>query len=145
MLFKFGMTDCKSISIPLDRNVKLHPNSGQACDTTRFRQIVESLIYLTITPSDLSYSVCLISQYMSQPKAEHLQCVQRILRYVSSMKDRALLYRTGIAEQLVGYTDADWAGNTGDRRSTSRFAFSLGSAAITWISKKQPIVALSNT
>ena len=56
-----------------------------------------------------------------------------------------LLYRTGIAEQLVGYTDADWARNTGDRRSTSKFSFSLGSSAIAWSSKKQPIVALSST
>ena len=36
MLFKFVMADCKSISTPLDRNVKLHPDPGQACDTTRF-------------------------------------------------------------------------------------------------------------
>ena len=47
--------------------------------------------------------------------------------------------------QLVGYTDADWAENAADRRSTSRFAFSLGSTAIAWSSKKQPTVALSST
>ena len=57
----------------------------------------------------------------------------------------ALLYRAGVAEQLVGYMDADWAENVGDRRSTSNFAFSLGSVAITWGSKKQLIVALSST
>ena len=49
MLFKFGMADCKSISTPLDRTVKLRPDSGKVCDPTRFRQIVGSLIYLTIT------------------------------------------------------------------------------------------------
>ena len=48
MLFKFGMADCKPISAPLDRNVKLPQGSGKACNTTRFRQIVRSLIYLTI-------------------------------------------------------------------------------------------------
>ena len=58
---------------------------------------------------------------------------------------RGLLYRTGIVEQLVGHTYVDWAGNTGDRRFTSEFAFSLGSTAIAWSSKKQPIVALSST
>ena len=104
MLFKFGMTCCRSISTPLDRNMKLCPVSGQACDVTRFRQIFESLIYLTITRTDLSYPIGLICQYMSQPKHEHLQCAQRILRYVSVTKARALLYRICIAEQLVGYT-----------------------------------------
>ena len=98
MLFKLGMIDCKSISTPLDKNMKLRRDSGEACDPTRFRQIVGSTIYLTITRSDLSYPVFLISQFMSQPKVEHLQCAQRILRYVSGTKDRALLYQIGIAE-----------------------------------------------
>ena len=47
MLFKFGMADYKSISTPLDRTVKLRPDSGKVCDPKRFRQIVGSLIYLT--------------------------------------------------------------------------------------------------
>jgi hypothetical protein len=47
--------------------------------------------------------------------------------------------------QLAGYTDADWAGDAADRRSTFGFAFTLGSAAIAWSSKKQPTVALSST
>jgi hypothetical protein len=47
--------------------------------------------------------------------------------------------------QLAGYADADWAGNAADRRSTSAYAFTLGSAAIAWSSKKQPTVALSST
>jgi hypothetical protein len=47
--------------------------------------------------------------------------------------------------QLAGYTDADWAGNAANHRSTFGYAFSIGSAAIAWGSKKQPTVALSNT
>ena len=130
MLFKFGMADYKSVSTPLDRTVKLCPDSGRVCDPTRFRQIVGSLIYLTITRPDHSYPVGVISQFMARPTEEHLQCAQRVLRYVSGTKDRGLLYRAGTAVQLVGYTDADWASNAADRRSTSGYAFSLGSAAI---------------
>ena len=69
---------------------------------------------------------------------------QHVLRYVSNTKDRGLLYRIGTATQLVGYTDANWADNVVDRRSTSGYVFSLGSAAIA-CSKKQPTVALSST
>ena len=100
---------------------------------------------MTITRPDLSYPVEVISQFMARPTEEHLQCAQRVLRYVSGTKDRGLLYRTGTTVDLVGYTKADWAGNTTDRRSTSGYMFSLGSAVIAWSSKKQPTVALSST
>ena len=90
MLFKFGMADCKSISTPLDRTVKLHPDTGKVCDLTRFRQIVGSLIYLTITRPDLSYPVGVISQFMARPTVEHLQCAQRVLPYVSPRIPKSL-------------------------------------------------------
>jgi hypothetical protein len=79
MLFKFGMAECKPISTPLDRTVKLRSDSGKVCNPTRFRQIVGSLIYLTITRPDLSYPVGVISQYMARPTKEHLQSALRIL------------------------------------------------------------------
>jgi hypothetical protein len=47
--------------------------------------------------------------------------------------------------KLAGYTDTDWAGNAANHRSTSEYAFSIGSAAIAWSNKKQPTVALSST
>ena len=103
------------------------------------------LIYLTITRPNLSYPVGLISQFMAHPTVEHLQCAHRILRYVNGTKDRGLLYQTGVAEQLVDYTDPNWVGNAGDRRSTFGYAFSLGSVAVAWSNKKQLTVALSST
>ena len=45
--------------------------------------------------------------------------------------------------ELFGYTDSDWAGSLDDRKSTSGYVFHMGSGAISWDSKKQPIVALS--
>jgi hypothetical protein len=72
MLFKFGMAECKTISTPLDRTDKFRPDSGRVCDPTRFRQVVGSLIYLTITRPDLSYPLGVISQYMARPTEEHL-------------------------------------------------------------------------
>jgi hypothetical protein len=143
--FKFRMAEWKPIPTPLGRTVKLHPDSSRVCGRTRFRQIVGSLIYLTITRPDLSYLVGVISWYMARPTEEHLQSALRILRYVSGIKDRGLLYRAGTTEQLAGYTDADWASNAANRRSTSGYAFSIGSTAIAWSSKEQPTVSLSST
>ncbi|MCO5569190.1 hypothetical protein L7F22_022900 [Adiantum nelumboides] len=71
--------------------------------------------------------------------------MHRTLRYVRATLDYALFYAADVPMELHGYTYADWAGSTTDRRSTSGFMFTLGSAAITWRIKKQLTVALSST
>ena len=140
------MVDCKPISMPLDHNLKLRADEGQVLDdVTMYRKIVGSLIDLTISRPDLSYTVGLESQFMQLPRKPHLDAVRRTLRYVSATLDYALFYEANTEVQLYGYTDADWAGSASDRRSTSGFMFSLGSATVTWSSKKQPTVALSTT
>ncbi|MCO5576670.1 hypothetical protein L7F22_030485 [Adiantum nelumboides] len=146
MLSEYGMVNCKPISMPLDQNVKVRADEGQVLeDATMYRQIVGSLIYLTISRPDLSYAVGLESQFMQLPRKPHLDVVRRTLRYLSATLDYALFYEASTQLQLSGFTDADWASSVCDRRSTSGFMFSLRSAAITWSSKKQPIVALSST
>ena len=82
---------------------------------------------------------------MQAPRKPHLDATRRILRYVKSTLQYGLFYEAGCKIQVHGYTDSDWAGSISDRRSTSGFMFSLGSAAISWSSKKQPTVALSST
>ncbi|MCO5602312.1 hypothetical protein L7F22_056442 [Adiantum nelumboides] len=145
MLSKYGMVDCKPISMPLDQNVKLRADEGQVLeDVTMYRQIVGSLIYLTILRPDLSYTIGLESQFMQLFRKPRLDVVRRTLRYVSATLDYALFYEASTELQLSGFTHAYWAGSVCDRR-TSEFMFSLGSAAITWSSKKQPTIALSST
>lgn len=53
--------------------------------------------------------------------------------------------KKGGNEGLVGYTDSNYAGDLNDRKSTSGYVFMLGSGAVAWSSKKQPIVTLSTT
>jgi hypothetical protein len=45
--------------------------------------------------------------------------------------------------QLVGYSDVDWGRDPDECKSTSRYAFVLGSRVITWSSKKHTCIALS--
>ena len=95
-----------------------------------YRQLVGSLIYLTLTRPDISYAVGMASRYMQNPRKPHLEAVQRILRYVKGTIDYGLLYKKGEACKLLGYCDADYAGDHDTRRSTTGYMFSLGSAAI---------------
>jgi hypothetical protein len=82
-LFEYGMTGCKPISIPFEQNVKLNAGEGNLVkDTTMYRRIVGSLIYMTIIRPDLSYAVGLVSQFMQTPRKLHLDAMRCILRYI---------------------------------------------------------------
>jgi hypothetical protein len=81
MRFKFGMAERKPIPTPLGRTVKLHLDSGRVCGPTRFRQIVGSLICLTITRPDLSYPAGVISRYMVRPTEEQCKKLLRALGF----------------------------------------------------------------
>ncbi|MCO5579164.1 hypothetical protein L7F22_033017 [Adiantum nelumboides] len=100
---------------------------------------------MTISLPDLSYAVGLVSQFMQLPRKPHLDAMRCILRYVRATLNYALFYDANTQIQVHGYTDSDWASSSFDRRSTSDYMFSFGSAAVTWSSKKQPTIALSST
>ncbi len=62
------MTGCKPISIPLEQNMKLNADEGDLVDdTTMYKRIVGSLIYMTITRPNLSYAIGVVNQFMQTP------------------------------------------------------------------------------
>ena len=145
MLKKYGMTACKPIATPMEQNAKLRADLGEVLeDPTMYRKIVGSLIYATLTRPDMSHDVGVLSQFMQVPKKPHLDAARRVLCYAKSTLNFGLFYAYGKDVKVLGYTDADWAGLSYDRRSTSGYVFSFGSGAVSWRSKKQPIVALSS-
>ena len=83
LISKAGLTNSKTISNPLELNVKLNATDGEPLpNATIYRQLVDSLIYLTVTRPDLAYVVHLVSQFMDAPCSTHYVVVLRILRYI---------------------------------------------------------------
>ena len=114
LLQRYRMLDCKSISTPMDPNVRLQKDKGKDLENvTMYRQLVGSLIYLTLTRPDISYVVGVVSRYMSNPKKSHLDAVRRILRYVKGTINFGILYKKTNNCQVMGYCDADYAGDCG--------------------------------
>ncbi|XP_068644967.1 uncharacterized mitochondrial protein AtMg00810-like [Aristolochia californica] len=146
LLKKFGMLECKLSSTPMEPNAKMCAHEVKNLeDATMYRQLVGSLIYLTLTRPDISYAVGVMSRYMQDPKKPHLEAVRRILRYVKSTIDYGLVYKKGEDCKLVGYCDADYTGDHNTRRSTTGYVFKLGSGTISWCSKRQLTISLSTT
>ncbi|KAK2968675.1 hypothetical protein RJ640_001578 [Escallonia rubra] len=146
ILDRFQMKNCNSVSTPTEFGLKLSKDQGgKQVNSTLYKQIVGSLMYLTTTRPDIMYSVSLISRYMENPTELHLLAAKRIFRYLKGTIDFGLLYKKGEKSYLIGFTDSDYAGDIDDWKSTSGYAFMLGSGAVSWSSKKQPIVTLSTT
>ncbi|CAL2240194.1 unnamed protein product [Prunus armeniaca] len=141
------MVDCNVVQNPIVPRTKLIKDTeGQKVDSTHFKKIVRSLMYLTNTRPDLMYVVSLISKFMESPTKVHLQTTKRILRYVKGTTYYGLFYKKGLkGDFLLGYSDSDYAGDLDDRKSTSGYVFMYGSAVVPWSSKKQPVVTLSTT
>ena len=146
LLSKAGITDTKVASTPLEYNLRLTPASGPPLrDPTLYRQLVGSLVYLTVTRPDIAHAVHTVSQFMASPCSDHHAAVLRILRYLKGTMFHGLHFSSTSSPILQGYSDADWDGDLTDRRSTTGYCFFLGDSLISWRSKKQSLTARSST
>ncbi|XP_070014867.1 secreted RxLR effector protein 161-like [Nicotiana sylvestris] len=129
----------------MDPNVKLVPGQGEPLnDPGRYRRLVGKLNYLTITRSDISFAVSVVSQFLRAPCKDHWNAVIRILRYIKKAPGQGLLNEDKGHTDIVGYSDADWAGSPSDRRSTFGYCIIIGGNLISWKSKKQYVVVRSS-
>ena len=136
------------MSVPMTTNLtKLRDSasSSQSVDSTLYRQLIGSLMYLVHTRPDICYTVNALSQFMSDPKHIHLVAAKHVLRYVRGTITYGLRYTSSSGVLLSGYLDSDWAGSAVDRKSTSGYCFSMGLAVISWSSKKHGSIAQSTT
>jgi hypothetical protein len=148
ILDRFGMKECNKVCSPIVPGSKLiKDEKGKAVDATEYKRIIGCLMYLLATRPDLTFSVCLAARYMERPTEMHLASVKRILRYLKGTLSFGMMYRSNVGQNLImqGWTDSDYAGDYDDRKSTSGYVFTMGSSAVCWSSKKQPIVTLSTT
>ena len=144
---KYKLQDCKTVSRPMDLNVKLVKDDGYSkpVDVVQYQSKVGSLIYVAIaTRPDIAYAVAALTKFNSSPTEAHLTAVERVFRYLKGTAQLPLQYQETDVN-VVGYSDADWASHADDRRSTSGNVFVMSGGAISWTSKKQPTVALSTS
>jgi len=148
ILCRFGMLDCKSMSTPMVSNLKkLHESDSESdlVDPFMYRQLIGYLMYLIHTRPNICFAVSALSQFMFEPRHIHWIAAKHILWYLRGSIAYGLRYTSSGGVLLHGYVDSDWAGSSVDRKSTSGYCFSLGSAMISWSSKKQSSIAQSTT
>jgi hypothetical protein len=153
LLERFNMTNSFPVSTPMVQRLSVL-NSGEklsAEDQALYRNMVGSLLYLACwSRPDISFAVSELSRFVSAPGQNHMQAVKHLLRYLKGTSDLGLRFskpkNSGPMDRpnvLWGFVDSDWAGCPDSRRSTSGYALMLNGAAVSWKSKRQPVVALS--
>ena len=101
-------------------------------------------MYLAVsTRPDIAFSVNNLARFNSNPQKEHWTALKPILRYLKGTTNIGILYKHDGSDKCVGYSDADWAGDPSDRKSTSGYIFMFSDGPISRSSKKQKCLALS--
>ena len=146
VLKKFKQTEAKTMTIPVDVNVKLRKNDNVSnnVDPILYQSIIGSLLYAAIVTSpDIAHAVGVLSKICASPDESHLAAAKRVLGYLKGTKQYGIKYRKTDNAAITEYSDANWAGDLDDRQSTSGNVFMMANGPISWLSKKQATVALS--
>ena len=150
ILERFHMENSKPINTHVEKGSALCLNQCPKTDEEKKRmstmplvKAIRNLMYVMLcTRPDICFAVGMVSRYQSNPEPAHWVVVKRIFRYLRGTTDFALCFHRGDL-RLKGYSDVDWTGDRDERKSTSGYAFILGSGVVSWCNKKQTCVALS--
>ena len=154
MLERFGFSDCNPVSTPMEPGLRLSPEQGAETPEERaemsdlpYINAVGALMYLaTCTRPDIAYTVSQLARFNSNPGRAHWLAVKHLFRYLKGTLDLKLTYKPDSHSELFQvYSDADHAGEKPGMRSTGGYLVKIGSGAVDWSSKLQPMVALSTT
>ena len=144
VLSKFNMENCNSVATPSDSNKILHNFVDSEPSKYPYREAVGSLMYLSVaTRPDITYAVAIASRYLENPTIVHENAVKRIFKYLKGTINLGIFYASGGENQLIGYSDADHAGDIETRRSTSGYIFKYNDGIISWSSERQKSVSIS--
>ncbi|GKF61731.1 hypothetical protein Tco_0181785, partial [Tanacetum coccineum] len=77
------------------------PNNGQAISQLEYSRVIGCLMYaITCTRLDIAFAMGKLSMYTSNPGTQHLQAIQRVLKYLKKTMDYSLTY-TGYPSVLL--------------------------------------------
>ncbi|GKE65446.1 hypothetical protein Tco_1519607 [Tanacetum coccineum] len=131
---------------PMSSDTKLTKDEKcESVDSTKYRGMIGSLLYITTSRPDIMFSVYLCARFQEAPKTSHLEAVKRIFRYIKGTTHLGLWYPKRTSIETVVYADSDHAGDYVDRKRISGICTFVGCCLTSWFSKKQTALAISTT
>jgi hypothetical protein len=144
ILEKFGLKDCNGVKTPMVANFDVETDK-EIIDVP-YRELIGSLLYVSNTSRpDITFATAFLSRFFDKPTEQLWTAGKRVLRYLKETIHKKLTFKkTDRINDMLAYTDSDWAGDKRDRKSTSGAAIFYCNNLISWHSKKQLSVALSS-
>nr|GEW40450.1 uncharacterized mitochondrial protein AtMg00810-like [Tanacetum cinerariifolium] len=131
------MESCDPVGTPMEIKDKLDlDQNGSPVDATKYRSMIDALMYLTSSRPDIVHATCLCARYQAKPTEKHFKEVKRIFRYLRRTVNMGLWYTKDSGFKLTGFSDADYAGCKDTFKSTSGGAQFLEETLVSWSSKK---------
>jgi hypothetical protein len=155
LLERYSFVNSSPVSTPMDPSVSLTsahapltPEDKVFMRTVPYMSAIGALMYLAIaTRPDIAFAVGVLCCFMAWPGPEHWKAVKHLFRYLCSTIDYQLMYAPDASapKLFYAYSNADHGRNRNNGHSTSAYVVKIGSGAVLWILRLQPIVALSTT
>lgn len=143
---RFNMEGTSS-NVPMRNDIDLVKATTKEFDEASekpYREMVGSLMYIACTSRpDIMYPTTFLARFVSCYGQQHWMAAKRVISYLVSTKQHGLCYGCDDGN-VIGYTDADWAGSKEKRKSTGGFVFVYHGATFAWSSKRQTVVAASS-
>ncbi|KAL5371266.1 hypothetical protein DPSP01_014784 [Paraphaeosphaeria sporulosa] len=125
---------------------ELKPRTGLATpsEINKYQRKIGSLLFAAVTTRpDIAFATSRLARFLSNPGSAHHNAADRVLLYLSSTRWRALQLGGGNCLQVA--SDASFADNTLDRKSSQGYAIKLFDGLIAWRANKQDTVTTSTT
>lgn len=156
MLDTYGFADCSPVQTPMLPGTHFTaadspstPEQHAEMQSVPYINSVGALMYLAVsTRPDIAYTVSKLARFNSNPGKTHWAAVKHLFRYLKGTMDLKLTYgpnRSPSAELFSTFSDADYGMDIDSGRSTGGYMVRIGSGAVNWSSKLQPVVSLSTT
>lgn len=120
----FEMEECAPVSTPMIVRCKLSmDDESPKLNSTLYSSIIRSLLYLTVSRSNILQVLGTVEIFQSAKKESHMQAVKRIFWYIRGTLDFGLWYPKSTYLTLTTYTYVDWEGSIDEKQAPVRVHF----------------------
>lgn len=144
----FGLHDAKPVNTPVEVNYGKIGSTDQLIDNKKYQKLIGCLLYVSVNSRpDISASISILAQKVSNPNEEDWNQLKRVVRYLKSSSNLKLKLSDIRSDRnlLYGYADANWAEDSQTRKSNSGYVFFFNGGIVSWACRKQSCVSLSST